>query len=297
MKSLEEEARVQVKNILFPTDLSEAGLAACPYAAELAKRFGAQLYVLHVVAPAVNPMTEPATWAVLEKASEAEAERERRTLRDAFPEIAPEILIEEGGFWTVLESALKKYAIDLIVLGTHGRTGAKRFFLGSLAEEIFRKAPCPVITIGPSSKEKPLKGWEFEQIVYGTDFGPGYKAAASLAISLAEEFQAHLTLVHVIEERGSGDLVNAEEVEASSARMLRKLIPPEAELWCDPQVTVMRGPAAQRILELATSKEANLIVLGVHRPKGLPGAATHLPVSTVHEIVTQAKCPVLTVQG
>ena len=79
--------------------------------------------------------------------------------------------------------------------------------------------------------------------------------------------------------------------------MLRKLIPPEAELWCDPQVTVMRGPAAQKILELAASKGANLIVLGVHRAKGFAGAATHLPISTVHEIVTQAKCPVLTAQG
>jgi nucleotide-binding universal stress UspA family protein len=297
MDALERSTRVQVRNILFATDLSPAGLAACPYAAEMAKRFGAQLYALHVVTPAVNPMTEPATWAVLEKASEAEAEKERQILRKAFPGIQPEVLIEEGGLWTVLASALEKYQIDLIILGTHGRTGVKKFFLGSVAEEIFRKAACPVLTIGPSFiGERPSNG-SITEIVYATDFGPQYEVAASYAISLAEEFQARLTLLHVIDDAAPGDLVNAAQVEAATTHLLRKLIPPEAELWCDPHVTVERGPAAEKILEVAAHRNANLIVLGIHQPDGFMGVATHLPFATAHKVVTQARCPVLTVRG
>jgi len=296
MKTLESTARVRVKNILFPTDLSPAGLAACPYAAEIAKRFGAKLYTLHVTTPVVNPLAEPATWAILEKSAEAEAEKERKILLDSFPGIEPEVLIEEGGLWTILESTLEKYKIDLIVLGTRGRSGLKKFFLGSVAEEIFRKAPCAVLTVGPSSPEEPPHSGEISEIVYATDFGPQSDAAASYAISLAEEFQAHLTLLHVIEEAKPGELVIVEQLEASSAQLLRNLVPPEAELWCDPRITVERGPVAERILDVAARRNADLIVLGVRRPGGFPGAATHLPIATAHKVVSQAKCPVLTVR-
>jgi nucleotide-binding universal stress UspA family protein len=297
MTTVQTPTRIQVKNILFPTDLSPAGLAASPYAREIAKRFGAKMYALHVVTPAVNPMTEPATWAVLEKASEAEAEKERETILKAFPGIEPEILIEEGGLWTILASTLEKYKIDLIVLGTRGRSGVKKFFLGSTAEEIFRKAPCAVLTVGPASPEEPPRGGEISEIVYATDFSSESTAAATYAFSLAEEFQAHLTLLHVVEDLKPGDLVIAEQLEASSERLLRNLIPPEAELWCEPRVAVERGSVAEKILEVATSRGADLIVLGVHKPKGLPGAATHLPFATAHKVVSQAKCPVLTVRG
>jgi len=297
MKTLHRPTRLQLKNILFPTDLSPAGLAACPYAAEIAKRFGARLYTLHVVTPVVNPMAEPATWAILEKSAEAEAEKERKILLESFPGIQPEILIEEGGLWTILASTLEKYKIDLIVLGTRGRSGVKKFFLGSVAEEILRKAPCAVLTVGPSSPEEPPRGGAISEIVYATDFGSGSEAAASHAISLAEEFQAHLTLLHVIEEAKPGDLINAEQLETSSWRLLRDLVPPEAELWCEPRIAIERGPVAEKILDVAERRKADLIVLGLHEAGGFPSAATHLPISTAHKVVSQAKCPVLTVRG
>ena len=296
MKTLEAPARLQVKNILFPTDLSQAGLAACPYAAEIAKRFGATLYALHVVTPAVNPMTDPATWAAVEKSAEAEAARERKTLLTAFPGIQPEVLIEEGGLWSVLGSVLEKYEIDLIVLATHGRSGVKKILLGSVAEEIFRKAPCAVLTVGPYSLEQPPKA-EISEIVYATDFGPDSTAAAPYAISLAQEFQAHLTLLHVIDDGKAGDLSHAHEFTASAKRLLRNLVPTEAELWCEPRFVVESGPAAETILNVAALKNADLIVLGVRQPTGVPGAATHLPIATAHKIVSQAHCPVLTVRS
>ncbi|MGC2015080.1 MAG: universal stress protein [Candidatus Acidiferrales bacterium] len=297
MKALESRTRIEIKNILFPTDFSAAGDAAIPYATELARRFGAKICALHVRPPVINPMTQPATWGGLEKAAKEEAEAQRMVLRESFPGIKPEIMIEEGDFWQNLQDAIDAHSTDLIVLGTHGRSGAGKFLLGSKAEEIFRRAPCAVLTVGPHSHAIPPRYGEFTEILYATDFGPESSAAAYYAMSLAQEFQARLTLLHVIPEERPGDLILPGDQAASSAQRLHKLVPAEAELWCVPHFVVEAGPAAEKILEVAEKRNADLIVLGVHRPSGFPGAATHLPIAIAHKVVSQANCPVLTVRG
>jgi len=297
MKALETRARIEIKNVLFLTDFSPAGDAAIPYATEIVRRFGAKLFALHVRPPVVNPMTEPVTWPVLERAAKAEADAQTQALHAAFPGIKPEVMIEEGDFWHILESAIEKQEIDLIVLGTRGRSGAAKFFLGSRAEEIFREAPCAVLTIGPHSHEKPPRGGEFTEILFATDFSPASAVALAYAMSLAQEFQAHLTLLHVIAEGKAGDLVHATELVGSAGRLMCKLVTPEVELWCEPRFAVEHGPIAEKILEVAKQRKTDLIVLGVRRPGGFPGAATHLPMATAHKVVTHAACPVLTVRG
>ena len=297
MKTIETRTRIESKNILFTTDFSPAADSALPYATEFAKRFGAKLYALHVRPPAINPMTQPATWPVLEENAKEEADRERQRLLKSFPGIQPEVLVEEGDFWEILESTIDKHKIDLIVLGTRGRLGARKFFMGSTAEKIFRDVPCAVLTVGPFSHAELPRGGEVSEIVYATDFGPGSTAGASYAVSLAQEFQARLTLLHVIAEPKTGELVHPSELVASSEHRLRKLVPPEAELWCEPRFVVEQGPAAETILEVAKNRKAELIVLGVHPSAGIPGAATHLPIATAHKVVTHATCPVLTVRG
>lgn len=296
MKAAETRARVEIKNVLFPTDFSAAGDAAIPYAAELVRRFGAKLHALHVRPPVINPMTEPASWPVLERAAKAEADAQRHTLLGAFPGIATDVMIEEGNFWDILKSAIEKYKIDLIILGTRARSGAGKFFLGSRAEEIFREAPCAVLSVGPRSHHVPPRWGEFTEILYATDFSPAAEAAATYAISLAQEFQARLTLLRVLPDEKTGELVHTGELAGAAERRLHNMIPPEAEMWCEPYFAVEHGSAADRILAVAKEKKADLIVLGVRRPSGFPGAATHLPMSTAHKIVTNAACPVLTIR-
>lgn len=297
MKMLDTRTRIQLKNVLFLTDFSPAADAAIPYAAAIATRFGAKLHALHMQTPVVNPMTEPATWAVLEKAAEAETKKQRETLLKSFPSMQPEVIIEEGGLWSRLTSVVERNEIDLIVLGTRGRSGVKKFFLGSTAERIFREVPCPVLTVGPSSHGVPSRPGEFSEIIYATDFNSESVVAASYALSLAQEFRAHLTLLHVIEDAKPGELVRPEDLVTSFTRLLRNFVSPEAELWCEPRFVVETGSAAEKILEVAEKRKADLIVLGVHRPSGFPGAATHLPLATAHKVVAHATCPVLTVRA
>ncbi len=297
LKPISAGTHIQIKNILFTTDFSDAAKAAGPYAAALAKRYGAKLYALHVLSPIVNTLTLPENWRALEKIAEIEAQREKFALVHTFAGMHPEILINEGDLWPNIKTVIQEHDIDLIVMGTRGRSGIGKFLLGSAAEEIFRQAPCPVLTVGPHSPAVPKSSGEITRILLATDFGPESQAAATYAISLAQECQAYLTLLHVIDAPKTGDLVHPSELSSSSGRMLRNLVPPQAELWCVPDYVVEYGAPAEKILEIAAKRDAELIVLGVHKPSGFQGAATHLPMAVAHKVVSLAPCPVLTVRG
>lgn len=297
MKAVQATVRTQIQNILFATDFSPAAVAAAPYAAKIAKHYGAKLFTLHVRPPVVNSMTQPTTWKAAEEGARIEAEQQRRELLATFSGLQPEILIEEGALWSSLEAAIGKYRIDLIVIGTRGRSGIGKLLLGSFAEEIFREAPCPVLTVGPHSSAAAKRNGEVTKILFATDFSPESMAAAPYAISLAQEHQAYLTLLHVIEEPKACELVQPNDVAKSSEQLLRDLVPEEAKLWCVPEYMVEQGVPAEKILDVAARQKAELIVLGIHRPHGVPGAATHLSIATAHKIVSHATCPVLTVRG
>ncbi len=297
MKTLDVKTRIQLNNILYTTDFSTAAAAALPYAGQLAKTFGANLFALHVRAPVINPMTPPAGWPALEKAAAKEDRERGETLRNAFSGIEPTVLMEEGDLWTCLQAVIERRKIDLLVIGTHGRSGVDKFVLGSAAEEILRDVSCPVLTIGPHVPVQPLSKGEFTQILYATSFGAESAAVAAFAVSVAEEFQAKLTLLHVLEDAKAGDVMVPQDLVNSSKRRLADLVPPEAEVWCSADYCVERGKVADKILEVARGRKADLIVMGVHSPTGVPGAATHLGIATAHKVVSQAHCPVLTVRG
>ena len=297
MKPAIPATRIELKNILFTTDFSDAANAAVPYVKELAKRFGAKVHALHVRTPAVNPMTQPSSWAGLEEAARIENERHRQELRDTFAGMEPEITIEEGDLGSNLEPAIERGHMDMIVMGTRGRTGIGKFFLGSVAEKVFRGASCPVFTVGPHAITigKPYE--RFSRILFATDFSHESKAALKYAISLAEEYQAHLTLLHVVEEEKPGEIVLPADLTAAAEQEIRTLVPEEAKDWCVPEYKVAVGPVAETILDIAAHDHADLIVMGMNQPSAFPGADEHLSIRTAHKVVSHAECPVLTVRG
>jgi nucleotide-binding universal stress UspA family protein len=293
MPATQMKQRVAFRNILFATDFSSSANLAMPYAAGFARSFGAKLYALHVQEP-VNYALPPEMWQTVRLTREKEICCLRDALKHSFPEITPEVLEGEGGVWSALASAIETYKIDLVVVGTRGRTGIGKVLLGSQAEEVLRRSPCPVLTVGPGSHHEHEVSEKIASILYATNFGPPSLAAASIAVSLAEEYQSKLTLLHAI-ERGSNELASPEDFGESVERQLRALVPKEAKFWCAPHFIVEQGHPADRILDVAHRTNADLIVLGVHAPEGVPGAATHLSTATVHKIVAHAHCPVLTV--
>jgi nucleotide-binding universal stress UspA family protein len=286
---------VRFKNILFTTDFSPAAAAALPYAASLARAYGAQLWALHVAAPLVNPMTEPSTWTALLEADEVCRKTQREQLAEAMRGLNPQILIIEGDLWSTLDAAIEKNKIDLIVMGTRGRSGFGKLLLGSVTEEVFRNVSCPVLTVGPHTPASGRRPETISNILFATALTPKSMAAASYAISLVHEYRSHLTLLHVIEDRKGCELVQWPELERASIHLLQGIVPPGATTTA-PAYIVKHGDPAERILEVANQRNADLIVLGAHRAHGVPGAATHLPMAIAHKIVVQAGCAVLTVR-
>ncbi|MGA2428419.1 MAG: universal stress protein [Candidatus Acidiferrum sp.] len=293
MQTTSTSARIQIKNVLFATDFSPAADAAIPYVREIATRYGANLVTLHVRPPVL--MTPPGSWTSTVEGTAIEEQTQREGLRLAFSDLRPTVLFEDGDIHAGIAAAVENHKIDMIVAGTRGRSGVEKFFLGSTAEEIFRHAFCPVLTVGPNSRIAPARTG-LREILYATDFNRGLSEAASYAVSLAQEFQARLTLIHVIPERKAGELVSAAQLEAGCRELLHKLVPPDAEAWCEPEFVIERGEVAEKILTAAKDRKADLIVLGVHPETGFPGAATHLPIATAHKVVSHAICPVLTVR-
>jgi nucleotide-binding universal stress UspA family protein len=290
-------AQVRFRNILFATDFSQAAAQAIPYVKKIAEHYDADLLTLHVRPPIVNPMTEPITWAADIDAAKAQDDEDREEVLNTFAGIRTQVLIEEGDVQPCLDAAIEKYNTDLVVIGTRGRTGLGKLLLGSVAEEIFRTVSCPVLTVGPHSGAIHEHGGELREILYATDLSPESRAAAPYAISLAKEFQSRLILMHVIREPQPEDLVAPVNVKASMEKLLRGLVPPDAEASCKPEYIVECGDPADMILEFARVKEMDLIVLGVRPDKGAPGAETHhLPTAIAYKIVSNAECPVLTVR-
>jgi nucleotide-binding universal stress UspA family protein len=201
--------------------------------------------------------------------------------------------------WSAVEQAIEEHEVDLIVLGTHGRTGAKKFLLGSVAEEIFRRSPVPVLTIGPEVWSSVHTGGRFHRVLLASDFTPASAAAAPYALSLAQESGAHLLLVHVMrkpDSRNEREVTRFQLSVAEAIQHLYETVPDHAELSTAPDVSLEYGDPAERILTVAREKRADLIVLGLRDSAGHIGAATHLERATAHKIVAHANCPVLTVR-
>jgi nucleotide-binding universal stress UspA family protein len=291
------------KNILLASDYSASANLAMPYAAGMARSFGATLYAMHVQEP-VNYALPPETWQGVELTRDMEKQFLVEAIHRDFPDVTPQILRGEGLVWPAIEAAIRKHAIDVVVVGTRGRAGIGKALLGSVAEEILRHAPCPVLTVGPRACHEAGRRGRMASILFATDFGAASLAAAPVAVSLAEQYQAKLTLLHVKERRGRNEMQMPCDGAEVCEQRLRGLVTEEAKLWCEPHFVVdcgagdRRGAAWERILGQAEAREADLIVMGAHGPEAaVPGAETHLEIATVHGVVAHARMPVLTVRG
>jgi nucleotide-binding universal stress UspA family protein len=297
MNATATRTRISLKHILYATDFSPAAEAALPYVRGLTKQYGAKVHAVHVRLPATYPIVAPEMMPQYIEAAEEQAKFEAQQLHEMLAGIPHDVSVSEGEIWPTLSDMVRQQNIDLIVIGTQGRTGLGRTLIGSVAEEIFRSAPCPVLTVGPHISRDTERRLEMKEILYATDFSPESLSALPYAVSLAQEHQARLTILHVIGEPEVGELVHPENYVESTLRRLRELVQPEAQTWCEPNFRVERGPAAEKIMEVAIALGADLIVLGVRGGAGHMGVTTHLLRPTAHRVVAHAECPVLTVRG
>lgn len=298
MKTAVASARVTFKNLLFLTDFSEPSEAALPFAISIARAYGSNTFVLHVLMPDPLLYSTPTSVPVAEEAQEDAAKAGMQRISSQLAGLPHETALEWGaGVWPSVEQALKLHSIDLIVAGTHGRTGAEKLLLGSVAEEIFRRSPVPVLTVGPAVSRGIHTAGRFHSVLFATDFSSHSLAALPYALSLAQENQARLTLLHILPHDRTSALDLNQTATAAALSKLKKLIPEGAANWCRPETLVEAGEPAAAILAVAKRQQTDLIVLGVKNLAEHLGAVTHLGRATAHKIVAHAQCSILTVRG
>jgi nucleotide-binding universal stress UspA family protein len=294
---------------LFATDFSSTSETALPYAAAICRHFGSTLHTVHVLSDTGLPMMtggiDYVSLGSIYEDAHTEAKEKLDQISERIRGIPHRNHVRRGQVCQGLADVIEADDVDLIVVGTHGRTGLGKLLLGSVAEAILRHAPCPVLTVGPkvSGRAKlpsfgshgqdlaPLE-LELRQILFATNFGTNSARAAQEAIALAEEFRAHLTLLHVIEHytqpgRRPGPIEDG-------VRRLQELIRLDASLQYYPEIALEFGSPAERILKVASDRRADMIVLGARSWSVVSG--THLPWSAAHHVIAGAHCPVLTVR-
>jgi nucleotide-binding universal stress UspA family protein len=297
---------IEINRILCPIDLSAFSRHALDHALALAKWYDAHVTVLYVCGapPLLVPLTGmPADLPELPPLQpEVVAEDVRRFCGPVTtaPGGPAAVVVKEGTPAT--EIVLEAERADLIVMGTHGRSGFERLFLGSVTEKVLRTTHVPVLTV-PPPVERPASVL-YKTILCPIEFSDASIRALEYALSLAEETDARLILLHVVEgvleqpQYGEIDHLSVREyyryLEEDAMARLKAAVPEEARVWCKPDERVATGKAYRKILEVAAEDGAELIVMGVHG-KGV--LHRRLFGSTTHHVIREAGCPVLTLRG
>jgi nucleotide-binding universal stress UspA family protein len=285
----------RIQSILCPVDFFPASLQAVDYAIGLARNCSAKLHLLHVVSPVLyNDEDYPLRLSDLVESLEKESGLQLNKLKDKARAagVAVAAATRTGDVKNEILSSIRKVKADVLVMGTHGRRGLEKWFLGSVTERMLRRSPIPVLTVHGS--RKPIKGVPLPgRILVTTDFSEGTAQALNYAFLLARSNRSHVILMHVLEEMRA---LTSEQYRDELAKRLnadlRKLIPADARKWCDIETRIESGTAYYTILKILKKEKINLLVMNTHGKGMLDRAVLG---STSERVVRSAKCPVFLV--
>jgi nucleotide-binding universal stress UspA family protein len=308
---------IEIKTILCPIDFSDHARRALDHAAAIARWYDSTitLFHVHMVPPpaAYGLEAPPPVGMVL-----TQEDRERLTAGMArFAETATasgvpiELAIEQGA--SVANEILRQASwmrADLLAIGTHGRSGFDRLLLGSVTEKVLRKAECPVLTV-PRQVPDAVPGAlvVFKRILCPIDFSDSSLHALNYAMSLAQEADARLTVLHVMVYDLAVEAPEMYETVIADRRLtvtdyrtrceqyakdgLQAAVPDTVRAYCTVETMLAIGRPHREILRVAAEQEADLIVMGV---QGRGAADLMVFGSTTQHVVRQAACPVLTLR-
>lgn len=283
---------VRLKNILYTTDFSNPSRVALPIVAAIARKYGSQIFAAHVWAPLPYSMVPPEALSALEGKEESDA----REALNSFMRIkeleglAVTPILKCGEATRELSRIVHQHHIDLAILSTHGRTGFKRLLMGSVAEELFRSLPCPVLTVGPNISQRFNTQTEIKRILFPTDLSHDSAAVFPYLAALAAEYSAEITLLHVVpleDRRHPAAMDEAESLRSAMHRMFGPQIDPR----CTVKLVVEAGEPAEQILAQARAEKVDLIGFGVRKAGEI---TTHFRNTVPYKVVLESECPVLT---
>jgi nucleotide-binding universal stress UspA family protein len=290
----------QIESILCPIDFSEFSIDAYAYAESLAWHYKASLFLQHVLY-SLKPF---GFWNIYSDSYEEICRKSRADVEHQLEEFAkrhthtviqPQCFAQDGSAADLILSLAEARAVNLLVMGTHGLRGIDRLMLGSVTERVMRRAHCPVLAVRKPAHHAVGSAHDSEPVHLGkmllcTDFSDHAHHASEYALSMAKEYGAELTLLHVLEDiPGSTDLQSATE---QAVKHLEESIVPKAREACSVKVMVRNGKPYRQIIQLALEAQTDLVIMGV-RGRGALDAA--LFGSTTYRVIQLGPCPVLAV--
>ena len=294
---------LKLERILCPVDFSEFSARAYRYGLSIAEHYGAKVVVQHVVELWRYPSAGFAASAALyDEFCQAVCENGKERLREFVKNhthngIEPELVVHEGMAPDAILSCAQAQKADGIVMGTHGQRGFDRLMLGSVTDRVMRRASCPVLVVRNPPRDLMATDNEgrhvhrLRQILFCTDFSENSERALNYAISATEEYDAELTLLHVLEEVPSP--AKTEKAMAAATEQLDKLIPLEGRKNLKVKTAVRIGKPYRQINQFATEEQIDMVAMGVHGRGSLDLAVFG---STTYRVMQLGPCPVLAVR-
>jgi nucleotide-binding universal stress UspA family protein len=277
-----------LKNILFATDFSEPSMKAFPYVTALAKNFTASVFAFHAITPNALVAAAPQAAPSLYEAEYEAAAKELDNIASS-PQLAglkTKALLSSGILGDSLLQEITDNNVDLVVAGTHGRTGLRRFLLGSAVEEICRVATCPVLTIGPDCPTAAIK---INRILVPADLSEDSMRVLPFVVKLATAYGASITVLHVLPEETATN-PDARKLSDPIYKSMASIIGPKlAPLQCN--FVIESGEVVDTILRVAREMNADMVALGI-RNAFLP--ALYLGARVAYNVMVHAHCPVVT---
>jgi nucleotide-binding universal stress UspA family protein len=300
MATVHQPARctdLKIKSIAVLTDFSQNADTALQYAAVFARVHGATLVLAHAYLPPTCAYAAPEAALVYQAFDARREDLENRLLEETeavyLRDIKCTALVRMGGPRDLLEDLQD---VDLIVVGTSGETGVAKAALGSTAEAIFRASAIPVLTVGPRCRCSDTGETALSTVLYPTDLSAGAAIALPYAVSIANEHNAELVLIHVIEDKNVAFSFERAMSSAEPLERLRRLIPDDADLKHKPKCLIGFGTPAGAILKEAMKHHAQLIVMGARGAGTLASIVCRFGGGTAYSIAANAHCPVLTIR-
>ena len=283
-----------LRNILMAADFSGCSARALNYALGTAARYGATLHLFHCIDPTSYNIGAPDAVQTACEAAWRDMQRLESDLpsRDQAKNVNVKLRVEAGELANILPEMVRDLDLGLIVVGTHGRTGWRKFVLGSVAETVVDHASCPVLVVGPYTDRDRLEKFGPESILFARDPSARFKLAESYAFSLARKYKSHLTVADVLEDHSGRVLAQVSQFVFRESGLGDGAV--ENQPTMIPQLPTEIGTQSDLILRAAEDAAADLILLTVSAEHRF----TNRLVSTnSYRVVCGAPCPVLAVRA
>jgi nucleotide-binding universal stress UspA family protein len=323
--------RIQPKQIVCAVDFSDFSHLILSYGRALATEFHAKLYVCHVLHEMVMLSSHGQAYITSEKAAKERLDATKVLLENLVREqkIEAQIIVSQGHAADELTRIVQEKNIDLVIAATHGGSGIKRFLIGSVTDRLVKTLTCPLLVLH-TQKDHPAFPNVFripmKKILVGCDFSPESDLAFEYGLSLAQEFQAELHLVHVIKPEKHIELTTTDYMKIQEGdylgwtrseflnlqqkatddewerrsrllnrieRQLSHMVPEECRDWCTPIINLLEGKAYSELIHYAEIKKMDMMILGIH---GHSLLEQFLVGSTTERVISRSSCPVLAVR-